>query len=282
MFHDSVCTAVRVQVAAIAHSHIIVHLKVFYSVIPDQPVYGIHTIFTYFRIPEVQKIPLVIYVTFSMSADKPVVRKFLSQFTGSSHDLDFQPKAHFHTLALGIITDSLQTIWKTFRRFFPFSYSVPPVAFVIPAAVQAVVFTAHFRSLIYNGSFPFIGRVSHKTVHIIVQYHIQFLIIFIFSSNCSAVLSKRCSALADILLCCSKGHRNCSKRLSWLQILPPSLLRLSRSFFADSSYMLSFSVLCSCVCSRLISPSVSSWHKQDNTLMHQSPGHIQRRTPYNF
>ena len=60
------------------------------------------------------------------------------------------------------------------------------------------------------------------------------------------------------------------------------LTHISRSFFADSSYMLSFSVLCSCVCSRLISPSVSSWHKQDNTLMHQSPGHIQRRTPYNF
>lgn len=60
------------------------------------------------------------------------------------------------------------------------------------------------------------------------------------------------------------------------------LFQISRSFFADSSYMLSFSVLCSCVCSRLISPSVSSWHKQDNTLMHQSPGHIQRRTPYNF
>ena len=61
-----------------------------------------------------------------------------------------------------------------------------------------------------------------------------------------------------------------------------ALFQFSRSFFADSSYMLSFSVLCSCVCSRLISPSVSSWHKQDNTLMHQSPGHIQRRTPYNF
>ena len=63
-------------------------------------------------------------------------------------------------------------------------------------------------------------------------------------------------------------------------ILSP--VHLQWSFFADSSYMLSFSVLCSCVCSRLISPSVSSWHKQDNTLMHQSPGHIQRRTPYNF
>lgn len=66
------------------------------------------------------------------------------------------------------------------------------------------------------------------------------------------------------------------------QLQSDSLGEVSRSFFADSSYMLSFSVLCSCVCSRLISPSVSSWHKQDNTLMHQSPGHIQRRTPYNF
>ena len=56
---------------------------------------------------------------------------------------------------------------------------------------------------------------------------------------------------------------------------------ISRSFFADSSYMLSFSVLCSCVCSRLISPSVSSWHKQDNTSICQSGEHIQHRTPYN-
>ena len=67
-----------------------------------------------------------------------------------------------------------------------------------------------------------------------------------------------------------------------LAVVSTLWIQISRSFFADSSYMLSFSVLCSCVCSRLISPSVSSWHKQDNTLMHQSPGHIQRRTPYNF
>lgn len=38
---------------------------------------------------------------------------------------------------------------------------------------------------------------------------------------------------------------------------------------------------CSCVCSRLISPSVSSWHKQDNTSICQSGEHIQHRTPYN-
>ena len=60
----------------------------------------------------------------------------------------------------------------------------------------------------------------------------------------------------------------------------PSTLQVSRSFFADSS--IHACLFRSRVCSRLISPSVSSWHKQDNTLMHQSPGHIQRRTPYNF
>ena len=74
--------------------------------------------------------------------------------------------------------------------------------------------------------------------------------------------------------------KNTGIEQNWDNVPPVS--QFSRSFFADSSYMLSFSVLCSCVCSRLISPSVSSWHKQDNTLMHQSPGHIQRRTPYNF
>ena len=74
----------------------------------------------------------------------------------------------------------------------------------------------------------------------------------------------------------------CGENVYWTFDESSGLLTISRSFFADSSYMLSFSVLCSCVCSRLISPSVSSWHKQDNTLMHQSPGHIQRRTPYNF
>ena len=38
---------------------------------------------------------------------------------------------------------------------------------------------------------------------------------------------------------------------------------------------------CSCICSRLISPSVSSWHKQDNTSICQNGEHIQHRTPYN-
>ena len=65
-------------------------------------------------------------------------------------------------------------------------------------------------------------------------------------------------------------------------IVATSCLLSVGHFLRTVQYMLSFSVLCSCVCSRLISPSVSSWHKQDNTLMHQSPGHIQRRTPYNF
>ena len=50
-------------------------------------------------------------------------------------------------------------------------------------------------------------------------------------------------------------------------------------FLRTVQYIPSFSVPCSCVCSRLTSPSVSSWHKQDNTSIFQSQGHIQRRTP---
>ncbi len=37
-------------------------------------------------------------------------------------------------------------------------------------------------------------------------------------------------------------------------------------FLRTIQYISSFSVPCSCVCSHLISPSVSSWHKWDNTL----------------
>lgn len=94
---------------------------------------------------------------------------------------------------------------------------------------------------------------------------------FVYQNPAAAVGQVRC-------------HRFVGKDSNGFMPLATALTRddFSRSFFADSSYMLSFSVLCSCVCSRLISPSVSSWHKQDNTLMHQSPGHIQRRTPYNF
>lgn len=98
-----------------------------------------------------------------------------------------------------------------------------------------------------------------------------------------ALMGNTCLSLSNSL----PGMKCCSCRIAAHICLhrrnhPAHITDISRSFFADSSYMLSFSVLCSCVCSRLISPSVSSWHKQDNTLMHQSPGHIQRRTPYNF
>ena len=91
-------------------------------------------------------------------------------------------------------------------------------------------------------------------------------------------------SVMDELLKVEDDYENAQMRAAFKWRVDESVyvFNISRSFFADSSYMLSFSVLCSCVCSRLISPSVSSWHKQDNTLMHQSPGHIQRRTPYNF
>lgn len=113
--------------------------------------------------------------------------------------------------------------------------------------------------------------------------HIKTVKAKVFAFQCTFIVlahigDKFCHLFRSIN---GKSNR-CGYFLCCPLLKPPCQRVVSRSFFADSSYMLSFSVLCSCVCSRLISPSVSSWHKQDNTLMHQSPGHIQRRTPYNF
>ena len=64
-------------------------------------------------------------------------------------------------------------------------------------------------------------------------------------------------------------------------IVATSCLLSVGHFLRTVQYMPVCFAPCSCVCSRLISPSVSSWHKQDNTSICQSGEHIQHRTPYN-
>ena len=93
------------------------------------------------------------------------------------------------------------------------------------------------------------------------------------------------------LASCGVCRQTGADSLNWLSLLPHVIdpwkfKRLDGCFISVGhflrtvQYMPSFSVPCSCVCSRLTSPSVSSWHKQDNTLICQSRGRIQRRTPY--
>ena len=69
----------------------------------------------------------------------------------------------------------------------------------------------------------------------------------------------------------------------WSLLMASGYLKLSSvgHFLRTVQYMPVCFAPCSCVCSRLISPSVSSWHKQDNTSICQSGEHIQHRTPYN-
>jgi len=69
--------------------------------------------------------------------------------------------------------------------------------------------------------------------------------------------------------------------LTGLFQFPPFLVTQVGHFLRTVQYMPSFSVPCSCVCSRLTSPSVSSWHKQGNTSICQSRGRIQNHIPYN-
>ena len=72
-----------------------------------------------------------------------------------------------------------------------------------------------------------------------------------------------------------------SRTISVIELPLSILTAISRSFLRTVQYMPVCFAPCSCVCSRLISPSVSSWHKQDNTSICQSGEHIQHRTPYN-
>ena len=72
------------------------------------------------------------------------------------------------------------------------------------------------------------------------------------------------------------------RQLSWEKVCRDDRKSTSVGHFLRTvQYMPVCFAPCSCVCSRLISPSVSSWHKQDNTSICQSGEHIQHRTPYN-
>ena len=113
MLTDGICTAVTVQVTSISHGYVIVHFKVLYAVIIDQPVYYITAVFPYLRITEIQHIAFIVNVAFSMAADKPVIRKLVCQLAGNSHNLDFQPESHFQAFTVCMIADFFQTIRKS-------------------------------------------------------------------------------------------------------------------------------------------------------------------------
>ena len=77
----------------------------------------------------------------------------------------------------------------------------------------------------------------------------------------------------------SQPCRSCSVSLASKSSLQPISVG---HFLRTVQYMPSVSAPCSCVCSRLTSPSASSWRKRDNTLICQSQGRIQRRTLYSI
>ena len=172
MLPDRIRTAVGMQITSVSHRHVIIHLEISNTVIFDQTIYHIHAVFAYFRISEVQKVSFVIDVALSVAADKPVIRQFVCQFTRHTHDLDLQPQSHYHASFFRVIAYCFQRVRETFRGFFPLTDAIPPEPFVIPAAVQTVVFTAHFCRFINNRLLFLFCRISHQTVHVVVKYNV--------------------------------------------------------------------------------------------------------------
>ena len=226
MLTDGICTAVAVQLASVSHGYVIVHFKILYTVIPDQPVHYITAVFSYFRIAEIQHVTFVVNVTFSMAADKPVVRKFVCQFAGNSHNFDLQPESHFHSLTVCVIADFFQAARESSGCFFPFADTVPPESIVIPSRIQTVIFASQLRCLVNDRKLTLCCRISHQTVHVIVKYHVQFLIVRIYPSYFSTISGqcRYCRIQATFYNSCP--CRNGCEAFSWFQILIPAVLLL--------------------------------------------------------
>ena len=226
MLTDGICTAVTVQVTSVSHGYVIVHFKILYAVIIDQPVYYITAVFPYLRIAEIQHIAFIVNVAFSMAADKPVIRKLVCQLAGNSHNLDFQPESHFQAFTVCMIADFFQTIRESSGCFFPFPDTVPPESVVIPACIQAVIFTSELCCLVNNRKLPLRCRVSHQAVHVIIKYHVQLLIVRIRSAYFSPISGQcRCCRIQAAFYN-SCPCRNGCKAFSRFQILIPAMLLL--------------------------------------------------------
>ena len=161
-----------------------------------------------------------------MTANKPVIRKLVCQFAGNSHNLDFQPESHFQAFTMCMIADFFQTIGESSGCFFPFPDTVPPESVVIPACIQAVIFTPKLCCLVNNGKLTLRCRISHQTVHVIIKYHVQLLIVRIRSAYFSPISGKcRCCRIqATFYNRCP--CRNGCKAFSRFQILIPAMLLL--------------------------------------------------------
>ena len=161
-----------------------------------------------------------------MAADKPVIRKLVCQLAGNSHNLDFQPESHFQAFTVCMIADFFQTIRESSCCFFPFPDTIPPESVVIPSRIQTVIFASELCCLINNGKLPLSCRISHQAVHVIIKYHVQFLIVRIYPSYFSTISGqcRYCRIQATFYNSCP--CRNGCEAFSRFQILIPAVLLL--------------------------------------------------------
>ena len=226
MLTDGICTAVAVQFTSVSHRYVIVHLEVLYAIITDQPVHYITAVFPYFRIAEIQHVTFVVNVAFSMAADKPVIRKFICKLTGNSHNFDFQPESHFQAFAVCVIADFFQASRESSGCFLPFTDTVPPESVVIPSCIQTVIFASQLCRLVNDGKLPLCCGISHQAVHVIIKYHVQFLIVRIRSAYFSTISGQRCYCRIQTSFYNGCPCRNSCEAFSRFQILIPSMLLL--------------------------------------------------------
>ena len=190
VLQKSITDTVAVQIAAGSGRYIVIDLEIINAIVFDEPFHRIRAVSAHIRVSEIEQVTLVVDPPLPVTADKPVVREFLRQLTLDPHDLNFEPDSHLHALAVGIIADRFHTVRKTLRRFLPFADAVPPVSFVVPAAVHTVIFTSERSRFINDRFLAFFRRIAHEAVHVVVKYNTALFIIRVRSADPAAVLRK--------------------------------------------------------------------------------------------
>ena len=216
----------RVQVAADPHGHVVIDLEMLRSVLPDEPFDHFRTVRPHVRDSEVQQIAAVVDMPFPVTADEPLVRETGGQGTGGAHDLDLDPQSHLQAPALSVLEEALQSMGKPRRALLPFAYPVPPVAVVVPARVDAVVFTAQGRRRVDERLLPLLVRRAPQTVHVIVEHHGRRRVVTALPPDDPAIPRQRRHRVPRVSRHCAEAHRDRDMLRARSQRIPPAVFRL--------------------------------------------------------
>ena len=221
MLKKAISKTVRIDFRTNTRFNIVIHLNITNAVIPYHTVNDFRHMFNDQRMTEIELIPASVIHTLSMTQEETLIRQNRSLLTVNTHNLKLQPYPRNHALRPNIIRHLTHTVRKTFFTLLPLTDTVPPVAVRIPARINNKIFTSGLLGSIHQRKLFFRRRIPKQAVHIIIKNNRQIFIIFVRTSDLSAVLRQSTNRFLEIIMTYADSHRNRCKGISRLQVLRP-------------------------------------------------------------